>query len=87
MCFNKNVPISYCTNFPVPFAKSSAESDYNASFTVVMAIAHSIILNIEFLKKDTYEVPEQAPLNILDIKLDVCMYNNGKDTKHSRHIA
>ena len=23
----------------------------------------------------------------MDIKLDVCMHNNGKDTKHSRHIA
>ena len=85
--FYHGVPIDHCTNFSGPFAKPISESEYNTACTVVMAIAHSIILNIEFLKKDTYEVPEQAPLNILDIKLDVCMYNNGKDTKHSRHIA
>ena len=28
----------------------------------------------------------QAPLIVLDGKSTVCMYNNGKDTKHTRHI-
>ena len=39
------------------------------------------------LNKDPYIVPEEAPLNILNSKSDVCMYNNGKYTKHTRHIA
>ena len=51
------VPTDHCTNFPVPFANSSAENDYNAACAVGMAVAHSIILNIEFLNKGTYEVP------------------------------
>ena len=85
--FYQGVPIDNFTHVPGPFAKSSAKSDYNAACTVGMAIAHSIFLNIKFLKKDTYEIPEQAPLNILGIKLDVCVYNNVKDTKHANHIA
>ena len=40
----------------------------------------------EFLNKDPYIVPEEAPLIILDSKSDVCMDKNGKDTKHKRHI-
>ena len=39
-----------------------------------------------FLDKDPDIVPEEAPLIILDIKSDVCMDNNGKYTKHTRHI-
>ena len=39
------------------------------------------------IKKDPDVVPEQAPIIILDIKSDVCMANNGKDTKHIRHIS
>ena len=39
-----------------------------------------------FLNKDPYIVTEEAPLIILDIKSDVFMDNNGKDTKHTRHI-
>ena len=31
-------------------------------------------------------VPEEAPLIIFDSKSIVCMYNNGKDTTHTRHI-
>ena len=41
----------------------------------------------EFLSKDTDKVTEEAPLIILDIKSDVCMAKNGKDTKHTRNIA
>ena len=32
-------------------------------------------------------VPEEAPLIVLDNKSDMCMAKNGKDTKHTRHIA
>ena len=32
-------------------------------------------------------VPKEAPLIVLDSKYDMCMANNGKDTKHTRHIA
>ena len=40
----------------------------------------------ELLNKDTYIVPEEYPLNILDSKSDVCMDKNGKDTKHTRKL-
>ena len=39
------------------------------------------------LNKDTDIVPEEAPLIILNSKSDICMAKNGKDTKHTRHIA
>ena len=32
-------------------------------------------------------VPKEAPLIALDSKSSICMANNGKDTKHTRHIA
>ena len=31
-------------------------------------------------------VPEEAPLILLYSKSAMCMANNGKDTKHTRHI-
>ena len=44
------------------------------------------MLNNELLNKDTYVVPEQAPIIILDEKSTVCMANNGNDTKHTIRI-
>ena len=41
----------------------------------------------ELLNKDPDIVPEEASLNVLDSKYDTCMDKNGKDTKHTRHIA
>ena len=41
----------------------------------------------ELLNKDPDIVTEEAPLIILDSKSAVCMDNNGKDIKHTRHIA
>ena len=38
------------------------------------------------LNKDPDIVTEEAPLIVLDSKSTVCMANNGKDTKHTRHI-
>ena len=32
-------------------------------------------------------VPEEAPLIVLDSKSAMFMANNGKDIKHTRHIA
>ena len=41
----------------------------------------------EFLNKDPDKITEKAPLIVLDSKSAMCMANNGKDTKHNRHIA
>ena len=32
-------------------------------------------------------VPKEAPLIVLDSKYTMCMAKNGKDIKHTRHIA
>ena len=37
--------------------------------------------------KDTDIVPEEALMVVLDSNSDMCMANNGKDTKHTRHIT
>ena len=52
-----------------------------------MDLAHFRMLINELLNKDPDIVPEEAPLIILDIKSAVCVANNGKDTKQTRHIA
>ena len=39
------------------------------------------------LNKDPDIVPEEDPLILLDSKSAMCMAKNGKDTKHTRHIA
>ena len=41
----------------------------------------------ELFSKDPDIFPEEAPLIILDINNSVCMDNNGKYTKHTRHIS
>ena len=52
-----------------------------------MALAHFRMLNNESLNKDLDVVQEQAPIIIVDIKSAMCMDNNGKGTKHTRHIT
>ena len=52
-----------------------------------MALAHLRILSHELLNKDPEIIPEEAPLIVLDSKYAMCMAKNGKDTKHTRHIA
>ena len=52
-----------------------------------MALADFRMLTHELLNKDLDIVPEEVPLVVLDGKSDICMDNNGKDTKHTRHIA
>ena len=41
----------------------------------------------ELLNKDPDIVPEEATLIVLDSKSYMCVDNNVKDTKHTRHIA
>ena len=41
----------------------------------------------ELLNKYLDIVPEEASLIVLDSKSAMCMAKNGKDTKHTRHIA
>ena len=52
-----------------------------------MALAHFRMLILEFLNKDPDIVPEEDPLIVLYSKSAICMAKNGKDTKHTRHIA
>ena len=52
-----------------------------------MALAHFRMLIHKLLKKDLDIVPEEDPLIVLDSKYAMCMAKNGKDTKHTRHIA
>ena len=52
-----------------------------------MALAHFRIFIHELLNKDPHIVPEEDSLILLDINYAVCMDNNGKYTKHTRHIA
>ena len=51
-----------------------------------MALAHFIMLINEVLNKDPEIVPEEAPLIVLDSKCAMCMANNVKYNKHTRHI-
>ena len=52
-----------------------------------MDLAHFRMLIHKLLNKDPNMVPEETPLIVLDSKSDMCMAKDGKDTKHTRHIA
>ena len=52
-----------------------------------MALEHFRMLIHELLNKDPDMVPDEAPLIVLDSKSDMCMADNGKYTKNTRHIA
>ena len=80
-------PIDHETHIPGPVAQSIEESEYNAACTTGMALAHFRMLIHELLNKDPDMVPKEAPLIVLDSKSAMWMANNGKDTKHTRHIA
>ena len=79
--------IDHGTHVPVPVAQSSAESEYNAACTAGMALAHFRMLVHELLNEYPDMVPKEAPLIVLDSKSTMCMAKNGKDTKHTIHIA
>ena len=52
-----------------------------------MALAHFRMLVHELLNEDPDMVPKEASLIVLDRKSAICMAKNGRDTKHTRHIA
>ena len=52
-----------------------------------MALAHFIMLVHELLNEDPDMVPKEAPLIVLGSKSAMCMAKNGRDTKHTIHIA
>ena len=79
--------IDHGTHVPGPVAQSSAESEYNAACTAGMYLPHFRMLIHELLNEDPDMVPKESPLIVSDSKSSMCMANNGKDTKHTRHIA
>ena len=87
MIFYQGGPIDHGTHVPGPVYQSSAESDYNEACTSGMALANLRMLINKLLNKDPDIVPEEDPLIFLDSKSDMCMYENGKDTKRTRYIA
>ena len=52
-----------------------------------MALAHFRMLVHELLNEYPDMVPKEDPLIVLDSKSAMCMAKNGRDTKHTRHIA
>ena len=52
-----------------------------------MDLAHFRMLFHELLNEDPDMVPKEGPLIVLDSKSAMCRAKNGKDTKHTRHIA
>ena len=85
--FYQGGPIDHGTHVTGPVAQSSAESEYNAAYTAGMALAHLRMLIHKLLNNDPDIVPEEAPLIFLYSKSAMCMANNSKDTKHTRHIS
>ena len=85
--FYQGGTIYHSTHLPELVSQSSAEIQYNAKCTAGLNLSHFRRLIHELLNKDHGTVPEKSPLIILDIKASVCMANNGKYTKHTRHIS
>ena len=52
-----------------------------------MDLAYYRMLVHELLNENPDMVPKEAPLIVLDSKSAICMDKNGRDTKHTRHIA
>ena len=52
-----------------------------------MALAHFRMLVHELLNEDPDIVPKEAPFILWDSKSAMCMAKNGKEKKHTRHIA
>ena len=55
--FYQGRPIDHFTHVPGPVSQSSSKSEYNATCTAVMAVAHFRMLIDELLNKDPYIVP------------------------------
>ena len=80
--FYQGGPIDNCTHVPGPVAQYSAESEYTAACTTVMAPSHFRITNNEFLNKDPDLAPKQAPLNLL-VKNQLCVWPKMARTTHT----
>ena len=52
-----------------------------------MTLSQFRMLVAELLNEDPDMVPKEAPLIVLDSKSAQCMAKNGRDIKHTRHIA
>ena len=52
-----------------------------------MALAHFRMLVHELLNEYPDMIAKEAPLIVSDGKSAICMANNGRDTKHTRHIS
>ena len=52
-----------------------------------MVLAHFRMLVHALLNEDSDMIPKEAPLIVLDSKSTMCMAKNGRDTKHTIHIA
>ena len=85
--FFQGLTIENDTHVSESVDQSSSESEYKAACTAGIALSNSKMLIREFLNMDPDIVPEAASLNILDRKYYVCMDNNGKYTKYTRHIS
>ena len=85
--FYQGGTIYHGTHVPGPVAQSSAESEYNAACTAGISLAHFRMLVHELFNEDPDMVPKEAPLIVLDSKSAMCVAKNGRDTKHTRHIA
>ena len=85
--FYQGGKIGHIKHIPVPVSKSCAKSKYNAACTAGMDLAHFRMLIHEFFNKDPDIVPEEYHLIVLYSKPSMCVAKNGKDTKHTRHIA
>ena len=85
--FYQGEPIDHRAHVPGPVAKSSAKSEYNAERNTGMGLSHFRMLNYKLLNKYPDVVREQEPLITLDRKPAICITNNGKDTKHTRHVS
>ena len=85
--FYQGGPTDHGTHVPGPVTQYSAESEYNAACTAGMDLAHFRVLIHELLNEDPDMVPKEAPLIVLDSNYAMCIAENGKYTKHTRHIA
>ena len=85
--FYQGGPIDHGTHVTGPVPQFSSEIEYNAACTAGTDLAHLRMLVHEFLNEDPDMIPKEATLIVLDSKCAMCMANNGKDTKHTRHIA
>ena len=85
--FYQGRKIDHFTYVTGSVSQSIAENEYSSVCTAVMDLAHLRMLNNKLPRKDKYVVPEKAPIIILDGKLDICMADNGNETKQNRHIS